>query len=86
MADVTRGHDAAYLAGRLSEVEGVAKCDVNPISGLAHVAYDPSVTSVGTIVREARSVGFDVGLATMEVAVRGMHWATSVSTLESALQ
>ena len=54
VADVNRGHDAAYLAGRLSEVEGVAKCDVNPITGLAHVAYDPRVISVGRIVHEAR--------------------------------
>ena len=70
----------------MGEVEGVAKCDVNPISGLAHVAYDPSLTSVGTIVHEARSAGFDVGSATMEVAVRGMHCASCVSTIEAALR
>ena len=85
VGDLGGNHSAAYLAARLGKLNGVSKTDVNVSSGLAHVAYNPSITSVEAIVHEARSAGYNVGSATMELAVQGMHCASCVTTIEGAL-
>jgi Cu+-exporting ATPase len=80
------GHrETAHLREQLVAVKGVRSTSVNGNSQLVRVEYDPTTTSVKTIVAAIRGAGYAVGIAAAELGIEGMHCASCVTTIEGAL-
>ncbi len=76
---------AEHLSEHLQAVPGVAVVNVNPTARLARVDYDPDRASVSALARAARSAGYSIGSASLDLGIQGMHCASCVSTIEHAL-
>ncbi|MDE3075385.1 MAG: heavy metal translocating P-type ATPase [Chloroflexota bacterium] len=78
-------HGADHLAEQLQSVPGVKQATVNIARKAAHIEYDPAMTGVAALVAQARGAGYTVGAATADLGIRGIHCASCVTTIETAL-
>jgi len=69
----------------LRRIDGVENAHVNLASGTATVKHDPKRAPVRRLLQAVREEGFVPGLARARVAVKGLHCASCVKTIEDAL-
>jgi P-type Cu+ transporter len=86
VAELEGPQTARHLRERLAALPGVLRAEVNASQRLARVDYDPAVASVKAIVDGVRAAGYAVGVATVDVGIRGMYCAACVATIEQALE
>ena len=77
---------AVSVEESLSQVEDVASAQVNFGTEKAHVEFDPSKVSLGTLEKAVKDAGYDVVNSEVTIKVGGMMCATCVETIESALR
>ncbi|HBA41158.1 MAG TPA: heavy metal translocating P-type ATPase [Deltaproteobacteria bacterium] len=77
---------ASNLEASLRELGGVKKAQVNFASGKAKITYDSKATGRGEIFAFIRRQGFEVGAASAEIKIKGMHCASCVCAIEEALE
>ncbi len=75
----------ATVEGALGRAEGVEEVSVDLTSANARVRFDPSRVSVSDLVEAVRGAGYDVDLEVLDAEVTGMHCASCVASVESAL-
>jgi len=69
----------------LSGLPGVDKASVNLATSKATVFYDPKKIQVNNLVTSVRKSGYDVGIASVEIPIKGMECASCVQKIEKAL-
>lgn len=79
------GSDGGELARALEAIEGVKSARVNPTTGIADVVY-ASPASPGTITDAIRQSGCQAGAVHADFQVTGVHCASCVTRIESALE
>ena len=80
------GHrETARLREALLAVDGVRGASVNGTTQLVRVDYDPAATTIKTLVDAIRVSGYNVGVATADLGIEGMHCASCVTTIEDSL-
>lgn len=70
----------------LKRTAGVDEAQVSYAADKADVAYDPAVVSPAQLVEQVRAAGYDVALATADLAITGMTCANCVNTVERSLK
>jgi Cu+-exporting ATPase len=84
------GHNGGPLANHLEEQlkaqPGITQATANSKTHIVGITYDPTQTSVATIVARIRRAGYTAGIATTQIEIGGMHCASCVVTIEDALQ
>lgn len=75
----------AKVEDGLRKTDGVSAVTVNFASSRARVAFDPGTVAVPQFVEVVRSLGYDVPLRKLQLAVRGMSCASCVLKVEQAL-
>ncbi|MGE3539163.1 MAG: heavy metal translocating P-type ATPase [Candidatus Tectimicrobiota bacterium] len=82
-----------HCAGCVSRVEkalqglpGVQDVQVNLATETATLHYAPSMVSVERCIQAVQAVGYQVPLERCTIAIRGMHCASCVGTVERALR
>ena len=86
VADLHGRHGATRLEEQLMVLPGVKQATANPKTGLVRIVFDPSRLQVETLVERARAAGYTLGIATTQLDIQGMHCASSVVSIEQALQ
>ena len=86
VANLDGNQAAEHLRERLEVAPGVSGVHVNPKGRLAHVTYDPKLTDLRAIVTTAQAAGFELGGASTQLEIRGMHCASCVTTIEEGLK
>ncbi len=82
-----KSHQVAQVLQReLALMNGVETALVNPTTSVAHVAFDPSRITTGTLVEHIQHLGYRVGSATTQLGIQGMTCGSCVTTIERALQ
>ncbi len=80
------GHQGgARLQEHLSIMSGIAQVTTNVPTNLLRVEYDPATITLKEIVDHVRKMGYTVGIATIRLAIQGMHCASCTVTIEEAL-
>jgi len=77
---------AVSVEESLSKVDDVASAQVNFGTEKAHVEFDPSKVSLGTLEKAVKDAGYDVVNSEATIKVGGMMCATCVETIEAALR
>jgi Cu+-exporting ATPase len=70
----------------LSKKEGVTEAGVNFAAEKASVAYDPTATGPGELIRAIREAGYDADVREAAFGVKGMTCASCVGRVERALE
>ena len=86
VADLADRHGADHLVEQLKALSGIRQVQANPKARLVRVEYDPATVSVTAIVERVRSAGYTLGAATTYLSIKGIHCASCVVTIETALQ
>lgn len=86
IAGMTCSHCAERLEKELEALAGVEKAVVNYSSGAAIVRYSPTEFDAGSLLDLIQKEGFEAGVATARLGIRGMHCASCVAKIESALK
>ena len=86
VADFDGRQGAHRLEEHLRAMPGVRQVTANLKSRLIRIVYDPSQVQLETLVGHARSLGYTLGTATVQLAIGGMHCASCVVTIEDALK
>jgi len=76
---------ASKIQKSLSNLEGVEKANVNFATSKATVLYQPQLVKPKDFISSIRKSGYEVGLASVEVPIQGMHCASCVQNIEKAL-
>jgi len=77
---------AVNIEESLSKVKDISNAQVNFGTDTAHVEFDPSKVSLGTIEKAVKEAGYDVVHHEVTIKVGGMMCATCVETIEAALK
>jgi len=77
---------AVTIEKTLRDQAGVQKASVNFANQKAHVVYDVNQTDASKLAQSVKSVGYQVGSTTVELAIKGMSCASCVNRVESALR
>lgn len=77
---------ATYLEELIHRLPGVQQVTANTNTTTVHITYDPVSTPLATIVGQARSAGYTIGSASMQLDIQGMHCASCVVVIEQALR
>jgi Cu+-exporting ATPase len=83
-ASGTTGIDS--LRSAVAAVPGIRHVTVNPNGTLLRVLYDPAAASLSRLVERAQAAGYAVGIASVTLAIEGMHCASCVTTIERELR
>ncbi len=75
----------AKIEEGLRATPGVTHAAVNLATNRASIAYDPAVAQTRTFVDVIHSLGYEVPVRKVQLAVRGMHCASCVERVERAL-
>lgn len=86
IADLEDRHGADHLVEQLKALPGIRQVQANPKARLVRVEYDPATTSVAALAERARSAGYVLGAATTHLSIKGLHCASCVVTIETALR
>jgi len=86
VAETDGRRGAEHLAEQLEVLPGVHSAIVNPSTRLIRVEYDPAQTSLDAIIARARSAGYTVGTATVDLAIEGIYCAGCISIIEDRLR
>jgi len=76
---------ASTIQKNLSGLKGVEKVNVNFATSKATILYQPQLISPQDFISSIRKSGYEVGLASVEIPVQGMHCASCVQNIEKAL-
>ncbi len=76
---------ASKIQKSLSNLEGVEKANVNFATSKATVLYQPQLVKPKDFISSIRKSGYEVGLASVEIPIQGMHCASCVQNIEKAL-
>ena len=76
---------ASKIQKSLSNLEGVEKANVNFATSKATVLYQPQMVKPKDFISSIRKSGYEVGLASVEIPIQGMHCASCVQNIEKAL-
>ncbi|MCC6179251.1 MAG: HAD-IC family P-type ATPase, partial [Chloroflexi bacterium] len=80
------GHrETTRLRQELLAVDGVRGASVNGTTQLVRIDYVPAATTIKTLVDAIRVAGYNVGVATADLSIEGMHCASCVTTIEDSL-
>jgi Cu+-exporting ATPase len=76
---------AATVQKSLAELRGVVKANVNIATNQATVHIQPELIVPADLISRIRKSGYDVGTASVEIPIQGMHCASCVQAIEKAL-
>lgn len=80
------GHQGALrLQERLTALSGIVQVAANPKSNLLQVTYDPSTSTLETIIDQVRETGYTIGVTTTHLDIQNMYCASCVVSIEQAL-
>src|SRR6267154_6807 len=82
---MTCGACALTVQQRLAETAGVRAANVNYATGKATVTLNDGAVKVADLVKSVREVGYDCTKSSVSFPIEGMHYATGVGRLETAL-
>jgi Cu+-exporting ATPase len=83
---MTCPHCPPAIEKAISSVAGVISAQVNLVSKIARVAYEPGRAVITDVLRAIRSVGYSVGTATVRIPIKNMHCSSCVIRVELALR
>ncbi len=75
----------AKVERAIASVSGVASASVNLAAERGTVVFDPGVVALDAIIQAVQAAGYEAGLERLTVPVKGMHCASCVAKVESAL-
>lgn len=76
---------AATVQKNLAELKGVGSANVNFATTQATVLFQPQLVDTTDLISQIRKSGYDVGTASAEIPIQGMHCASCVQAIEKAL-
>lgn len=76
---------AQALERVLKRVKGIKRISVNPITGVAHMTFDPTQTSVAKFVEVIHGNGYRTGFTTTVIPISGMYCASCITAIEKTL-
>ena len=76
---------AATVQKNLAELKGVDSANVNFATTQATVLFQPRLVDPADLISRVRKSGYDVGTASVETPIQGMHCASCVQAIEKAL-
>lgn len=77
---------AAAIESELKKTVGVLDASVNFGVEKASVTFDPKIAKTENLIKAIRDTGYDVVTQKATIPIRGMHCASRVETIETALQ
>ncbi len=82
---MTCANCARTIERTLKRTDGVGEATVNFAAESVRVDYDPKQTPLPALVERIRGAGYDVPVATVELAITGMTCANCAATVERTL-
>lgn len=76
---------AATVQKNLADLKGVDSANVNFATTQATVLFQPQLVDPAGLISRVRKSGYDVGTASVEIPIQGMHCASCVQAIEKAL-
>jgi len=76
---------AAAIQKNLFGLKGVEKANVNFATSKATIFYQPQLVKPQDFISSIRKSGYEVGVASVEIPIQGMHCASCVQNIEKAL-
>jgi Cu+-exporting ATPase len=76
---------AATVQKNLAALKGVDSANVNFATTQATVLFQPQLIDASELISQVRKSGYDVGTASVEIPIEGMHCASCVRAIEKAL-
>jgi Cu+-exporting ATPase len=76
---------AATVQKSLAALKGVDNANVNFATTKATVLFQPRLINPRDLISQIRNSGYDVGVASVEIPIQGMHCASCVQAIEKAL-
>jgi len=76
---------AATVQKNLADLKGVDSANVNFATTQATVLFQPQLVDPADLISRVRKSGYDVGTASVEIPIQGMHCASCVQAIEKAL-
>jgi Cu+-exporting ATPase len=76
---------ASTVQKSLAELKGVGSANVNLATAQATVLFQPELVDPARLISRIKKSGYDVGTASVEIPIQGMHCASCVQAIEKAL-
>ncbi len=76
---------ATTVQKSLAGLKGVESANVNLATTQATVLFQPQTVDASDLISRVRKSGYDVGTASVEIPIQGMHCASCVQAIEKAL-
>ncbi|UCE41546.1 MAG: copper-translocating P-type ATPase [Candidatus Aminicenantes bacterium] len=76
---------ASTVQKNLAALKGVESASVNFGTTQATVLFQPQLVDPADLISQVRKSGYDVGIASVEIPIQGMHCASCVQAIEKAL-
>lgn len=83
---MTCAHCPPAIEKALTGVAGVSAAHVNPATKTAWIDYDRSRTTMASLLKTIRGIGYTVGTATTRIPIKNMHCSSCVVRIELALR